>query len=298
MSKSIFKTTASYPNLRNWLSLGILALVWGSSFILIKRGLEVYSPIQVGALRIGISAIAFLPVFILQIRKINWSKWKIFLAVGLTGSGIPAFLFPLAQTHISSAMTGVLNSLTPLFTLLLGLVFFSRRFKSNKLFGVLVGFSGAVLLVFGGSSGGGQSSIWYSLIAVGATVCYGTSVNIVGKYLKDTGSLIISAVSFVFVGFPALGILFSTDFVEVLRTHEQGMDAFFYISILSLGGTVLASLLFYQLVHWTSPVFSASVAYIIPLVAILWGVFDGEVLNYYHLISAVLIIGGLYLTKD
>ncbi len=289
---------SQFKGARQWLSLGLLGLVWGSSFILIKRGIEVYDPQQVGAMRLSISALAFLPFFLIQMRRVDWSKWKPLVVVGLCGSAIPAFLFPLAQMNISSSVTGVLNSLTPLFTLLLGLLFFGRKFRMVKLLGVFIGLAGATILILAGNEGGFQgSNIWYALLAVLATICYAISVNTVGTHLSNMSSLTISAISFVIVGFPAMIYLFSTDFVEVLTHHEQGYTAFFYIALLALAGTVLASLLFFQLVHWTSPVFASSVAYVIPLFAMGWGFMDGEAVTVFHFISAGLILYGLYLTR-
>lgn len=290
--------TSKIKGARQWLSLGLLGLVWGSSFILIKRGIEVYDPVQVGAMRLSISALAFLPFFLIQMRRVDWSKWKPLVVVGLCGSAIPAFLFPMAQMNISSSVTGVLNSLTPLFTLLLGLLFFGRKFRMLKLLGVFIGLAGATLLILAGNEGGFQgSNIWYALLAVLATVCYAISVNTVGTHLSNMSSLTISAISFVIVGLPALIYLFSTDFVEVLTHHKEGYTAFFYIALLALAGTVLASLLFFQLVHWTTPVFASSVAYVIPLFAMGWGFLDGEAVTVFHFISAGLILYGLYLTR-
>lgn len=286
-------------SLKYWFSLGLLGLVWGSSFILIKKGLTVYSPYQVGAIRLGVSALVFLPFFLLQARRVDWSKWKWLLVVGLCGSGIPAFLFPIAQMHISSSVSGLLNSLTPLFTLLLGLMFFGRKFRLMKLVGVFIGLVGATVLILAGNGSELQgNNMWYSLAAVLATILYGTSVNTVGSHLSKLSSLTISAVSFVMIGFPALLFLFTTDFVEVLTVNEQGYEAFFYVVVLAIAGTVLASLLFFQLVHWTNPVFASSVAYIIPLIAMGWGIMDGETLSVFHFISAGMILYGLYLSRD
>jgi drug/metabolite transporter (DMT)-like permease len=290
--------TTRIKGLKYWLPLGLLGLVWGSSFILIKKGIEVYDPLQVGAMRLSISALAFLPFFLIQMRRVDWSKWKPLVVVGLCGSAIPAFLFPLAQMNISSSVTGVLNSLTPLFTLLLGLLFFGRKFRIIKLLGVFIGLAGATLLILMSNEGGFSSNnIWYALMAVLATVCYAISVNTVGSHLSNMSSLTISAVSFFIIGPPAMIYLFSTDFVDILTQNDQGYTAFFYIALLALAGTVLASLLFFQLVHWTTPVFASSVAYVIPLFAMAWGAIDGETLTIFHLISAGLILYGLYLTR-
>lgn len=290
--------TSQITGVKYWVFLALLGFVWGSSFILIKKGIAVYDPLQVGAMRLSISALAFLPFFLIQMRRVDWSKWRPLVIVGLCGSGIPAFLFPLAQMNISSSVTGVLNSLTPLFTLLLGLLFFGRKFRAIKLLGVFIGLAGATLLILMGNEGGfGSNNIWYASLAVLATICYATSVNTVGSHLSGMSSLSISAISFVIVGFPAMVYLFTTDFVEVLTHHEQGYTAFFYIALLALAGTVLASLLFFQLVHWTTPVFASSVAYVIPLFAMGWGFLDGEAVTIFHFISAGLILYGLYLTR-
>ena len=180
-------------------------------------------------------------------RRVDWSKWRPLVIVGLCGSGIPAFLFPMAQMNISSSVTGVLNSLTPLFTLLLGLLFFGRKFRAIKLLGVFIGLAGATLLILMGNEGGfGSNNIWYASLAVLATVCYATSVNTVGSHLSGMSSLTISAISFVIVGFPAMIYLFTTDFVEVLTHHEEGYTAFFYIALLALAGTVLASFIVFS----------------------------------------------------
>ena len=179
------------------------------------------------------------------------------------------------------------------------MMFFGRKFRLMKLVGVFIGLVGATVLILAGNASELQgSNMWFSLVAVLATICYGTSVNTVGSHLSKLSSLTISAVSFVMIGFPALLFLFTTDFVEVLTVNEQGYEAFFYVVLLAIAGTVLASLLFFQLVHWTNPVFASSVAYIIPLIAMGWGMMDGETLSVFHFISAGMILYGLYLSRD
>ncbi len=289
--------SAEADRLKGFLVLGFLSIIWGSSFILIKRGLEVYAPDQVASLRLSISAVAFIPVFLWRFRKVDWTKWKPLVVVGLTGSALPAFLFSFAQTRISSSVAGILNSLTPLFAFILGILIFGSAFRWTKFGGVLLGLTGAVLLILYGNDANLEGDFWYSLLAVLATVCYGTSVNTVGTYLKNMSSLTISAVSFLIIGTPALLYLFSTDFVHRLTTDPQGWSALGYVSILSLAGTVLASIIFFQLVHWTNAVFASTVAYLIPVVAVGWGVYFGESITVFHFVGMAFILAGVYLSK-
>ena len=296
-SSSSINQPSAAPSLQSWLTLVLLGLVWGSSYILIKKGLVAYSPVQLACLRITISALAFFPFFILNWKKIDWSKLRFLLIVGFMGSGVPAFLFAFAQTELSSSMAGVLSSLTPLFTLSLGILIFGRPLIWAKVFGVLIGLAGAVLLILFGSEAGVEGKIGYGLLVVVGCVCYATSVNTVETYLPDMSSITISAVAFVLIGVPAVVYLFLTDFTKVLQSHPDAWASLGYITILALFGTVLASILFFKLVHMTSAVFSSTVSYLIPLVAILWGLLDGEVIGIFHLLGMGLILLGVYMSR-
>lgn len=281
-----------------WLVLATLSLVWGSSFILIKRGLTVFPPEQVGAMRLSISAIAFFPFLVSRLGQIDWKRFKYLLVVGVTGSGLPAFMFALAQTQISSSLAGILNSLTPLFTLLLGVLFFGSRFSWAKLLGIILGLAGAIALIMLGSQSGMQGNLWYGLLVVIATVSYATSGNIVGAYLRDMNSLLIGAASFGIVGIPLLlYLLLGTDFLHRLQHVPGAWEALGYLSILALIGTFAASVIFFKLIQWTSPVFGSTVAYLIPIVALGWGVADGETVGLAHLMGMALILSGVYLSK-
>ncbi len=281
-----------------FLILGILALTWGSSFILIKKALISYDPVQVACLRLSITALALGPVMWRRNREVEWKKWPLFLAVGLLGTGIPAFLFSFAQQKVSSSVAGMLNTLTPLFTLVLGIAFFHARVIWAKVAGVLLGLSGAAVLILLGQKGDLSGSISYSMLIVLATVCYGANLNVVATFFNNINSLTLSAVSFTFVGVPALAFLLAgTDFMSKLSTDPQALVGLGYVAILSLGGTVMASILFFRLVQKTSAVFSSTVAYLMPVVALGWGVLDGEALSIFHLIGILLIMGGVYLSR-
>ena len=274
-----------------------LSLVWGSSFILIKKALIAFDPIEVACLRISISAIAFTPFLLWQLKNVDWSKWKFFLLVGLTGSGIPAFMYAIAQTQISSTMSGVLNSLTPIFTLIVSILVYKNPFNLNKVQGVVLGFVGAAMLFILGDGGDVGNNQWYGLFVVIGTFCYGFSSNIVQHNLTGIRSLVISAVSFCMIGPPALAYLSTTDIITDITIHEYGYQSLAAIAFLALIGTVMASVLFYYLVQVTDAVFGSTVAFIMPLVAIVWGVFDGEIFLMTDLIGMMLILGGVYMIK-
>lgn len=283
---------------KSWLILLILSLVWGSSFILIKKGLVVYSPVQVAYMRLSFSALAFLPIFLIRIRKIDWKQWKYLLIVGLAGSGIPAFMFATAQTQISSSVAGLLNSLTPLFTLLLGLLIFGNAAGWYKITGVLVGLLGAASLIFLRSGNALEGNNLFGLLIVVGTICYGTSANTVGAYLKNMKSLDISAASFVLVGWwMPFALLLGTDFTTKLNEVPGAVLAMNYILILSLFGTVLASIIFFYLIQQTSAIFASMITYLMPIIALIWGVLDGESITWIHFLGMGLILFGVYLVR-
>jgi len=287
-----------------WVILIALALVWGSSFFLIKKGLAVYSPVQVGALRV-ISAFVFLVGLVLvRLKKVPRAKWGTLFISGLAGVLIPAFLFPLAQTRVDSAITGVLNALTPLSAMIMGVAIFKQKTTWGKVFGMLVGFVGVAILIFTGADGQLNFNA-YALFAVGATVCYGFNVNYIKHYLNDLKSIDVSTFSVAFMGPFALIYLFTTDFdANLARDYsltfvEKKNDvlALVYIAILGIAGTALALIFFNKLLQMTNPIFASSVTYLIPVVAITLGVLDGEQLVTGHYIGMIITIFGVWLVN-
>ena len=285
--------------LKSWIILIALSIIWGSSFILIKKGLEVYVPTQVACLRLGISAITFLPFLIMRWSKVDWKKWKPLLVIGLCGSGIPSFMFSIAQTEVSSSVAGILNSLTPLFTLVLGVLIFGSKGTMMKYIAVVIGLVGASVLILMGKKSGIDGNVWYGLLIVIASMCYGISSNTVGTYLQDMRSMTISSVAFTAVGLPALIYLFTaTDFLQTLAHQPGAWTALGYIALLAIFGTVIATVFFFMLVQWTSALFSSMVTYLIPIVAVMWGVLDGEIISIYHFLGMGLILSGIYLSRQ
>lgn len=298
MDTTLTSQSANGERVRAWIMLLLLSVIWGSSYILIKKGLEVYEPAQVACIRLSVSALAFLPIFLMRLSKLSWSQLGLLVIVGLTGSGIPAFLFATAQTHLSSSVAGILNSLTPVFTLLLGLTFFGASTPSTKITGIVLGLLGALALMMLGQNQGGAANLWYGGLIVLGAVCYATSSNIVGHHLRNMNSLTISAVSFFMIGVPAIiYLLAGTDFSSQLAHAPGAWEALGYLTILALGGTVFASVLFFKLIQSTSPVFGSTVSYIVPAVALFWGVGDGELISSAHFTGLGLILAGVYFSR-
>jgi len=282
-----------------WLILVILALVWGSSFILIKRGLSSFSSSEVGALRVGITFLVLSPLALTRLKTVTRRDWAYLGLVGLVGSLFPAFLFAKAQTGIDSNLAGILNSLTPLFTLIIGLTFFSLKVKWFNIAGVLVGLTGAIGLI---SVSGGRNfefNFQYAIYIIIATILYATNVNLVKYRLKDTDAITITSFSFLVIGLPVLLYLFFfTDFLHKIGQDKESWASLGYISILAVAGTALALIAFNKLVKLASPLFAASVTYLIPIVAIFWGLIDGEnILPVSFLWMALILFGILLVNK-
>ncbi len=279
-------------------TLIFLALIWGSSFILMKKGLRSYSHDQVAALRIFISFLAFLPFGIKNLKKVSKENIYSLLIVGFIGSTIPAFLFTKAQTNIDSALAGILNSTTPLFTLIIGLIFYKSTAKLINAAGIFLGLIGALGLIIHTSS---DSNIlgdvnYYGLYVVLATICYGINVNQVKYKIKGLNGLELTSMAFMFVG-PFAGIyLLFTDFSFALSTNDYMLNLG-YIAILAVIGTVMALVIFNTLIQNTSALFGASVTYIIPIFAIAWGIFDGEKITIIQFLWIGLILTGVYLVN-
>lgn len=276
-----------------WSTLALLSIVWGSSFILMKRGLESYTPPEITSYRLFIVSVVLLPIIFKHRSEIFGPKKWAYLAVGMLGSAIPYFLFVVSQTHISSSLSGVLNSSTPLFTLLFGSIFFKMKFMTKSIFGILLGFVGVLGLIWfakGGLSSDGNLSI-YAILPVIASACYGMNVNIIKRYLQEINPEVVTALSFALVG-PLAGLyLFAnTDFVSHTLHSEQGWASLGYISILGIVGTALAVLLFNVFIKETSALFASSVTYLIPIVAIVWGIIDGESFNWQQAICMLLVL--------
>ena len=274
-----------------------LSIIWGSSFILIKKGLIVYTAGEVGALRIAAASIFLLPLAIKGLKQVKTRHWKLLLCVGFFGSLLPAFLFAKAQTQIPSSVAGILNALTPLFTMLLGVLFFDQRFGWRAVIGLIIGFLGTVFLIVAGSGGDLSDLNYYGLYVVLATIFYGANLNLIKFHIYDLGARAITSISLLMVGPMAIIYLFTATTFIAHSQQEGALFAFSAIVILGILGTAIALVIFNQLVKITSPIFTSSVTYLIPIVAVGWGIFDGEKLFLGHYLGMAMIIAGVYIAR-
>ena len=281
-----------------WLTLLFLSFIWGSSFILMKKGLRSYSHDQVAAFRIFISFLAFLPFGIKNLKKVTRENIYSLLIVGFIGSVIPAFLFTKAQTQVDSSLAGILNSITPLFTLIIGLLFYKSTAKLVNAVGVFLGLTGALGLITYSTNGGNiiDNINYYGLLIVVATICYGINVNQVKYKIKGLNGLELTSMAFMFAGPFAGAYLLFTDFSIAFSTNDYMLNLG-YIAILAVIGTVLALVIFNTLIQHTSALFGTSVTYFIPVFAIMWGLFDGEKLSIVQFLWIGLIFTGVYLVN-
>jgi drug/metabolite transporter (DMT)-like permease len=283
---------------QKWFYLIILSIVWGSSFILMKKALLGITPIQLGALRMIFTAIFLLSIAFSSIKKIKKRHWKYIIYTALAGTFIPGFLFAFAITTIDSSIVSILNSFTPFNTLILGSIFFGFAFKKAQLYGVLIGLVGTSVLILKGADLHPDQNYWYALLIIIASVGYAFNANMLKKYLSDLDALAITTGNFLLLIIPATIVLFCTDFFETFDSgNEVLMHSLGYLVVLSVLGTGIAKTIYNKLVHISDPVFSSSVTYLIPLVAIFWGVLDGEKLSLIQVFSGAIILIGVYLVN-
>lgn len=278
---------------QSWFLLLFLTLIWGSSYILMKKGLQVFSPIQVASWRLTVSGLACLPFLRKAVAYFPAEKYGKIFFVAMIGSGIPAFLFATAISRISSSAGGIINSLSPLFTVLTGLLFWKIHPQPIKVLGILTGFCGALLLVFGAHGFSFSGDLVFAVLPVVATFCYGLNSNFVRQHFPDSNSFLLTVLGMSMVCIPAAVVLTASGFFKTLQQPGAWL-ALAYISILGTFGTVLSNVMFYRLIQLSGPLFAASVTYLIPIVAIAWGIGDHENISVYHLGGLALILTGVY----
>jgi len=278
-----------------WVLLTVLSLIWGSSFILIKKGLIGLTPIQLGSLRILFAGIFLLAIGFKSISKISLQQWKFIAITAFFGTFIPAYLFAIAQTEIDSSVSSILNSLTPLNTLVLGSIAFGLQFKRNQIFGVIIGLFGSALLILNGAMNHPEQNYYYALLILIASLCYATNVNLIKKHLSGMAPLSITTGNFLVLLLPAALILYLTDFLEVISVPPV-QNSMLFIVILGVIGTGIANIIFFKLIQLSSPVFATSVTYLIPIVAFFWGLLDNEMLTPIQFVGAFVILIGVYLS--
>jgi drug/metabolite transporter (DMT)-like permease len=278
-----------------WTLLVVLSLIWGSSFILIKKGLVGLSPYQLGALRIIFTAVFLLIIGFKSLTEIKQYQWKYIAITALFGTFLPAFLFAIAETKVSSSVCSILNSLTPLNTLLIGIIAFGLAFKRSQFIGVIIGLIGTAILIFNGKQESTENYT-YTILVIIASICYALNVNLIKKYLSDVKPLSITTGNFSVMLIPALIVLFSTNFLDIVRLPAT-QHSMLFIMILGIVGTGVANILFFKLIQMSSPVFASSVTYLIPIVAFFWGLMDNEMLTPFQFFGAFIILVGVFLAN-
>jgi drug/metabolite transporter (DMT)-like permease len=279
-----------------WYLLIMLALIWGSSFILIKRGLIGLNPFQLGSLRVIFCALFLLIIGFKSLAAIPSVKWKYIALTALFGTFIPVYLFSIAQMHISSSISAILNSLTPLNTLLIGAAVFGLSFQRRQLLGVLIGLIGCALLIYSGAVNSPGQNYYYTILVIIASVCYATNVNLIKKYLSDLKPLSITTGNFAVMLIPALIVLSFSGFFEI-AAQDDTLTSMMYVVILGILGTGVANILFFRLIQMSSPIFASSVTYLIPVVAFFWGLIDNESLTLTQALGAAIILVGVYFSS-
>ena len=285
--------------IKKWVYLFTLSIIWGSSYILIKKGLVGLTPLQLGSTRIVMNTVILMIFGWKQLQKIPKEAWKWIIMTGFFGTFFPSYLFAFAETVIDSSVAAVLNGMTPFFTLILGLLFFNSSFKWMKIVGVLVGFGGTLILVSNEFTMRSGLSSWYTFLVMAATLCYSINVNLIKHKLQGVPALAIALGNFIAILIPAFGVLLFTDFSWTkITSSPQVSSSIGYILILSLFGTALAKVMFNELVSISTAVFSISITYLLPIVAIAWGLLDGEQFTLIQWFGCALILLGVYLITD
>ena len=281
--------------IRKWGTLIILSIIWGSSYILIKKGLTGLTPIQLGSLRVIVTTILIAPIGYQKIKKIPKEKLKWVAFSAFVGSFLPAYLFAFAETEISSSVTAVMVSLTPLFTLLISVIVFGEELLKKQVLGVIVGFLGIIVLI-NNELLESSFSLLYVMFVIIAAFCYAVNANVLKYKLPNIPALGIVFMSFLFMFIPAFIVLCFSDFPFAdFASNPLIIESIIYIIILALFGTAIAKVLYIKLLAISTPVFSVSTTYLMPIIAIFWGLLDGESFQPIQFIGTLIILMGVYL---
>jgi drug/metabolite transporter (DMT)-like permease len=286
------------PNFRALLLLIVLALIWGTSFILIKQGLKVFAPTEVATLRVSAAFFFSLPFALTRLKGLKLSDYRALFVSGMLGIFLPAFLFSTAQTRLDSSVAGILNTLSPICTIIVGTLFFGQKFRSNAVVGILIGLAGVVMLMLSRDGTSVTGINYYSLLIVAACLMYGTNLNWIKFRLPGLSALTIMSVSILTIGPFAVAYLFGlTDFTSKLGNVEGSWQALGFVVLLGCMSTAVANLLFTEVVKISTPLFASSVTYLMPVVSVGWGLAVGEKLYPGHYIGFVAILSGVYLAN-
>ena len=283
----------------NWINWGIfilLSLIWGSSFILMKESAKDLNGWQIGAVRMFSAGIVFFPFAIFHVFQVPKSKLPLIILSGMLGNLFPAFLFAIAIENVASAMEGILNSLTPLFVILIGILFFKTKLQTKKIAGVLISFAGLLLLTF--SKGSITiTNIGSVLLILVATILYGINVNVVSHYLKGVDPMKMATISLAFMSVIAAVVLWYQNVFSMAYYDHAARVGIGYAALLGIVGSAIATGFFYVLIKRAGGLFASLVTYVVPIVAIFWGLLDGEQISWMQVGCLAIILGGVYVTN-
>lgn len=281
-----------------WFLLIFISLTWGSSFILIKKSLIAFSPYEIGAIRVVgsglILAIIGIPS-LLRMRR-NTLLWAII--AGFFGNFLPMFLFPIAQTRVSSSLAGILDSLVPIFILAFGFLFFGIKSKITQIIGAIIGFIGAASLIFFSEGDSESSQFGYAMLIILGGASYAVNSLIVKEKLPNLDAIKLTAAVYTIWAIPSAIILYFTGMIQNFEMKPTYVEPLFYMAFLTIFGTAIAMLLYFKLIQNTSAVFASISSYLLPVVAIIWGILDGEKFSFWYIVGGILILIGIYLIRE
>ena len=282
---------------KKWFYLILLSLIWGSSFILIKKALIGFSALQLGGLRIVFASLTLFIFGFRNLSKLSLRDWKWMIFAGLGSSFFPPFLFALAQTQLDSGITSIFNSVAPLLTTIVAIAMFGAIITKRQLLGVFIGLFGTVALIVAGMEFNPNQNYWYSIFVLLSALGYAFNINIIKNHLSHLSPLTVTTASFGVAFIPALILVWYSGFFTEVLDNTKMHDAFWSLLALAVVGTSLANIFFNKLIYLSNPVFAASVTYTIPIVAVVWGFWDGETINIYQLIGGAIILFGVWLVN-
>ena len=282
---------------KKWFYLAILSLIWGSSFILIKKGLVGLNSVQLASLRMIFAASVIYIYSYNSIKKIPKKSWKWIVITAYLGTFFPVYLISYGQTEIESGLASIITTVTPINTLIIGIIFFSLTFSIKQLFGLFIGLVGAVLLLYEASETNLNSNIYFSFFIYLTTVGYAASVNLIKKYLTNIPPEAVTAGIFLSISPPAIIVLYFSDFTDLNFQDPLILKSIFFVLVLGVFGSAIAQTLFNKFVKISSPIFASAVTYTMPVVAIFWALIDGEILSIMQFFATTIILIGVYLVN-
>ena len=281
-----------------WFIFSVLALTWGSSFILVKKSLIAFSPYEIGAIRVAVSGLILGFIGVPAIFKMPRKTLFWVVVAGFFGNFLPMFLFPIAQQKVSSSLAGILDALFPMFVLAFGFLFFGIKSRWSQVTGAVIGFIGAGSLIYFSEANAEGSQFWYVMLIVLASAAYGINALVIKEKIPNLSSIKLTAAVFTFWSIPSLIILYFTGIFHDFELTPERAEAISYLGFLTLFGTGIAMFLYYKLIQNTSAVFASTVSYALPIVAVIWGILDGEEFTLWYIVGGVLILIGIYMIRE